>query len=555
MACLPDVVQGPRASPIPRGAEGYPTSPSLMMGTALPQTQAHPVVGTDFSQVNKLTEGMPTAHAGVVGFSSMTKTPPKPVHPRHTPECGLSPDSKAGGMSLRRGCGSAGSSTVSSSASGPGGRGGMTGRSNTSSSTTPGSRLNSSRRLSTPVARPLPGVCGLLASNSLHTEYREQMSPSWWLGAAAGSSAWLQLAPPQEVIELVEKKKLTEQFKTLEGLIDRADYLGSLRLQADKRNVLHFLALDEQEMQSYFWQPRYPRIVDLRNRAGTIAAQPSPRPLEFFIDPKQLWLKLLTISPPIYSAEKPIPAYSAKEHQEAEFREKVSALYASWKPKEIQEYCLGASGEQFLPILFDDSGVVADCVPPEELLRFEEDAVREIASHLEAKLTHALTCMLLAAKARTKTVAASKKHKCLLVAPASTWETSDDGGEAVKRDSCPDSRESTRGEGKRLRLNGGTLTAADCFTVPKRRKGAFSSLEKASYVGNAPSLRGARSRPDAHGGLTLDAWEVQLPPDAASGSKSCGTFITLEDIATTYGAELCLLRHPNCFIQEKGFRA
>lgn len=125
-------------------------------------------------------------------------------------------------MSVRRGCGSVGSSTVSSSASGPGGRGGMTGRSNTGSSTTPGSRLNTSRRLSTPVARPLPGINGMLACSSIHTEYREQMSPSWWLGAAAASSSWLQLAPPQEVIELVEKKKLTEQFRTLEGLIDRA---------------------------------------------------------------------------------------------------------------------------------------------------------------------------------------------------------------------------------------------------------------------------------------------------------------------------------------------
>lgn len=260
-------------------------------------------------------------------------------------------------------------------------------------------------------------------------------------------------------------------------------------------------------------------------------------------------LKLLTISPPIYSAEKPIPAYSAKEHQEAEFQQKVSTLYASWKPKEIQEYCFGTSGEQFLPILFDDSGLVADCVPPEELLCFEEDAVREIASHLEAKMTHALTCMLLAAKARIRTLAVSKKNNRLLVAPSSTGETFDNGSQAVKRDYSPNS---ARGEGKRLWPSGGPITA-DFSTVPKRRKSTSPSVENASDVDNGSSLGGARCGPGADNGTTLDAWEVQLPSDTAS-STSCRTFITLEDVATTYGAELCFLRHPNCFLNEKGFR-
>lgn len=123
-------------------------------------------------------------------------------------------------MGLRRGCGSAGSSTVSSSASAPGGRGCTTGRS--SSSGTPSSRSTVARRVSTPAPRPQLNLGGLLGTNSFHTEYREQMSPSWWLGAAACSSSWLQLSPPPEVMELVEKKKLTEQFKTVEGLIDRA---------------------------------------------------------------------------------------------------------------------------------------------------------------------------------------------------------------------------------------------------------------------------------------------------------------------------------------------
>lgn len=120
---------------------------------------------------------------------------------------------------MRRGCGSAGSSTVSSSASGPGGRCSTQSR---SGATAPASRSTLSRRISTPVSRPIPSISGLLGSNAFHTEYREQMSPSWWLGAAACSAAWLQLAPPPEVMELVEKKKLTEQFKTVEGLIDRA---------------------------------------------------------------------------------------------------------------------------------------------------------------------------------------------------------------------------------------------------------------------------------------------------------------------------------------------
>lgn len=128
-------------------------------------------------------------------------------------------------MGLRRSGGSANSSTVSSSTSGPGGRGGTTAR---SSSGTPSARSTVIRRVSTPVSRPLLSLGGLLGSNSFHTEYREQMSPSWWLGAAACSSSWLQLSPPPEVMELVEKKKLTEQFKTVEGLIDRAVRLPTI---------------------------------------------------------------------------------------------------------------------------------------------------------------------------------------------------------------------------------------------------------------------------------------------------------------------------------------
>lgn len=233
----------------------------------------------------KLTDGAPPAQMGMMSFSAVPKTPPKPLQPRLVPDCGLSPDSRTG-LGMRRGCGSAGSSTVSSSTSGPGGRGGATGR---SSSGALSARSAVTRRVSTPVSRPLLNLGGLLGSNSFHTEYREQMSPSWWLGAAACSSSWLQLSPPPEVMELVEKKKLTEQFKTVEGLIDRADYLGALRLQADRRNVLHLLALDEQEMQAYLWQPRFPRIVDLRNRTGEVQTRPPPRHANCIVNPVNLW--------------------------------------------------------------------------------------------------------------------------------------------------------------------------------------------------------------------------------------------------------------------------
>ncbi|KFH01451.1 hypothetical protein TGVAND_265240 [Toxoplasma gondii VAND] len=111
----------------------------------------------------------------------------------------------------------------------------------------------------------LGGARGQVGSAApLSSEYRENMSPSWWVGAALGSDAWRQMASSAEVIELVEKKKLTEQFRTLEGLVDRADFLGSLRLQGDGRSVLHFLGLSMQDFQQTLWSPSFPPILPPR---------------------------------------------------------------------------------------------------------------------------------------------------------------------------------------------------------------------------------------------------------------------------------------------------
>ncbi|KEP62149.1 UNVERIFIED_CONTAM: hypothetical protein HHA_265240 [Hammondia hammondi] len=124
--------------------------------------------------------------------------------------------------------------------------------------------------LAAPPACALPrgglgGVRGQVGSAApLSSEYRENMSPSWWVGAALGSDAWRQMPSSTEVIELVEKKKLTEQFRTLEGLVDRADFLGSLRLQGDGRSVLHFLGLSMQDFQQTLWSPSLPPILPPR---------------------------------------------------------------------------------------------------------------------------------------------------------------------------------------------------------------------------------------------------------------------------------------------------
>ncbi|PFH36659.1 hypothetical protein BESB_048510 [Besnoitia besnoiti] len=111
-----------------------------------------------------------------------------------------------------------------------------------------------------------------LPASALTSEYRENMSPLWWVGAALGREFWRQMSSSSEVIELVEKKKLTEQFRTLEGLVDRADFLGSLRLQGDCRNVLHFLGLSSNDLQQSLWQPTFPTILPPRAKA------PAPSP-------------------------------------------------------------------------------------------------------------------------------------------------------------------------------------------------------------------------------------------------------------------------------------
>ncbi|KAL8428904.1 hypothetical protein ACSSS7_006912 [Eimeria intestinalis] len=248
MSLSAEALQRAARAPLPPGAvDAYgPGAAAFMMSAAMPQRRvAAPIVGMDFTQIPKVPDVVSPTHLGVLPFPAVAKTPPKQVAPRQTPDNSVTPDALAGrvdeaparmphtppsacdgmvtspgGLAGRRGCGSGGSSTVSSSASGSAGRCGAPARGSIS---TLASRSNANRKVSTPVARPAAPIAGgSMTTTSFHTEYREQMSPSWWLGAAACSSSWLQLAPPPEVLELVEKKKLTEQFKTVEGLIDRA---------------------------------------------------------------------------------------------------------------------------------------------------------------------------------------------------------------------------------------------------------------------------------------------------------------------------------------------
>ncbi|CDJ64085.1 hypothetical protein, conserved [Eimeria necatrix] len=506
----------------------------------------------------KLTDGLPPSQMGMLGLSAMPKTPPKPVPSRNMPDYGLSLDSRAG-VGLRRGCGSAGSSTVSSSASAPGGRGCTTGRS--SSSGTPSSRSTVARRVSTPAPRPQLNLGGLLGTNSFHTEYREQMSPSWWLGAAACSSSWLQLSPPPEVMELVEKKKLTEQFKTVEGLIDRADYLGALRLQADRRNVLHFLALDEQEMQAYLWQPRFPRIVDLRNRTGEAHARPPPRHANCIVNPMNLWLKFLTLSPPLYSTQAPLPAVSPKTPQTGEGMGGDHGFSLFQRPELPYEYCFGTSGEQFLPILFEDSGGVAECVPPDELLMFEEDALREVASHIESKLAHALSCMVLSATARTRAAALTRKvpQEATPINATSSTSTASLGSPQE----APPTEE-------KQRRTGSPTAPGDRRSGSKRRRSSVAARN--GSLASSP-VKQARSSPahKAHGAtaVTEDVVEgsplpvafgskgpaevtrADVPAAAQTATENDIVTIELEDLFTTYGACPSLLKHQNCFQQAR----
>ncbi|CDJ50259.1 hypothetical protein, conserved [Eimeria brunetti] len=492
----------------------------------------------------KLPDGAPSPQVGMMGFSPMPKTPPKPLQPRVVPDCGLSPDSRTGGsvyalhtvalpalagacgrltsMGIRRGCGSAGSSTVSSSTSGPGGRGGTTGR---SSSGTPSMRSNIARRVSTPVSRPLFSLGGLLGSSSFHTEYREQMSPSWWLGAAACSSSWLQLSPPPEVMELVEKKKLTEQFKTVEGLIDRA-----------------------------------------RNRTGEVQARPPPRHANCIVNPVNLWLRLLTLSPPLYAASAPLAAVSPKTPQTGEHSSGDLGWAQPQEAGEVHEYCLGSSQEQFLPILFEDSGGAAECVPPEELLTFEEDALREIASHIENKLTHALSCMFLAAVARTKAAPARVQSTWAEKGPSSSPSASPTTLAATPADAPvaegaqgPDGNPSTapptgrRGGPKRRRPS---VTAArrGSHSSPTRVGQSGSPAHTPRTGGSAVAL-GAQGTPSNSAAAKSagtenpsDATRTEGAPTATEGAPdSDNVVIELEDLLATYGPSPSLMRHQNCF--------
>ncbi|KAL8272560.1 hypothetical protein Esti_003559 [Eimeria stiedai] len=567
MSLAADAVQRAARAPLPPGAiDAYaPGAAAFMMSAAMPQRRVAPVAGMDFTQMPKVPDVVSSTPLGMLAFPSVAKTPPKLVAPRQTPDNAVTADALAGrveeaqgrmphtppsacdgmvtspgGLAGRRGCGSGGSSTVSSSASGPAGRCGAVARGSIS---TLASRSNANRKVSTPIARPAastPG--GTLATNSFHTEYREQMSPSWWLGAAACSSSWLQLAPPPEVLELVEKKKLTEQFKTIEGLIDRADYLGALRLQADRRNVLHFLSLDEQEMQTYLWQPRFPRIIDLTDGAEGVPTGPPPGPADYLIDPKQLWLRLLSIAPPLYSTAAPIAASSRKKQATSEsLRREAAASPISSSSPEPQEYCLNNSGEQFLPLLFQDCCGADECVPPDELLQFEEDALREIAHHIEAKLTHALTCMLLSAKTRARLAARKRSHSL----PASLPEEEEDKGAAVL-DTFTGSDYLRNEKKKRARGNDADIPLAEasqqkCNVAPE----PSSSSGDAQLTSLFPSISEVGD----------EEWGPSaLSETPAPSNSGCAVCISLEDLVATYGPAPRLMRHEHCFQQDSDFR-
>ncbi|KAL8431781.1 hypothetical protein Efla_005003 [Eimeria flavescens] len=578
MGLAADALQRAARGPQPAMGEVYTQAPpAFMMNGAMPQQPISPVGGMEFTQVAKLPDGISPTHMGMLSFLGVAKTPPKALPARQTPEGALTPEGRVarveempqgrppltppascegmlaapGGLSVRRGGGSGNSSTVSSGASNLAGPCPPPAR---SSGSTVASRSTAGRKVTTPVSRPAPTPGIALVGNSFHTEYREQMSPSWWLGAAACSSSWLQLAPPPEVMELVEKKKLTEQFKTVEGLIDRADYLGALRLQADRRNVLHFLALDEQEMQTYLWQPRFPRIVDLSSQSAA-AAGPPPRPADQLIDPKQLWLRFLTIAPPLYSTATPLAAGGrSKKGGGADGLRVDASSRVSPPPNGIQEYCLSDAGEQFLPLLFDDFGGADECLPPEELLQFEEDALRELASHVEAKLTHALSCMLFAAKSRTRTSALKRRRSRQ---PAAAPQQADsapeaaDGGVAeaayITSGSEADSRV------KRLKMKEEHSGISTCPETPGKEGPEQNGSGSAEAFNSNSPLASLSSSPPPISESVADTWGV---PAALTqrGSDGRGVSVDIEDLVATYGAAPRLMRHEHCFQEDSDCR-
>lgn len=311
--------------------------------------------------------------------------------------------------------------------------------------------------------------------------------------------------------------------------------------------MLHFLALDEQEMQAYLWQPRFPRIIGLRNQMGNTTAGPPSLPADHLVDPKQLWLRLLTICPPLFSASAPVPAGFGKKPKRKEKPECDSALLAAPTASEPQEYFLNSAGEQFLPILFDDSGGAAECVPPEELLLFEEDALREVASHIESKLTHALTCILLAAKARASSSVSKTKRSRLLGTLTPT------GGPAVIEDS-----EAAEASSNSVGLHGGAKRRRSDDDGPLPTDSA-EPLSKSAFTGKPYNITETCGPAGPHVGLpanletAAECWRSRTPAAIELGTNGGGVVIGLEDLVATYGVTPCLTRHELCFQQESEF--
>ncbi|OEH79364.1 hypothetical protein cyc_06039 [Cyclospora cayetanensis] len=226
-------------------------------------------------------------------------------------------------------------------------------------------------------------------------------------------------------------------------------------------------------------------------------------------------LRFLTLSPPLYSTDSPVPTVSPKTVQTADSGGSDTALAEPQAPKELQEYCLGTSGEPFLPILFEESGGVAECVPPDELLLFEEDALREIACHVEAKLVHALTCM--------GTRARGKRCRLGFVAEQEPSESTPKSPEVLAAGFS------------------GSETQEEAF-IQSRANAPGAEAGSSSPASESPTTLGAKNTLERDLG-------VKIPRAAEADPERSGVVVGLEDLVVTYGPSPSLMRHQCCFHQ------
>ncbi|KAL8428903.1 hypothetical protein ACSSS7_006911 [Eimeria intestinalis] len=253
-------------------------------------------------------------------------------------------------------------------------------------------------------------------------------------------------------------------------------------------------------------------------------------------------LRLLSIAPPLYSTAAPIAAGSRKKQATNEsVRREAAASPTSFSSSEPQEYCLSDTGEQFLPLLFQDCCWADECVPPEELLQFEEDALREIASHIEAKLTHALTCVLLSAKTRAR-LAARKRSRPFPC--ASPHEENKNKGGAVHDAST--GADGLRDKEKKC-ARGNDAHSASAPQADVRHSECDITPEPSSPSGDDQLTRLLPPIPEVGdedwGPPALN--ETPAPPNC--GGAVC---ISLEDLVATYGPAPRLMRHEHCFQQD-----